>query len=203
MNAFRQQRAWYWIAIAAIVIALVALLVPHGQARTPPHGWRFYRRSLWVCWCPSACCRCCRFSRWATRPKFHRWLPRSSALRLSDSLRFFNRSRDTRLVSRRPCDPPMTNFCPSAERHLYGIHLQCTRCTCHELAVSGDSADPGLLLLVLRAMAAKGKDSKTPARIFHRGTWNRGSRLDSPLPAAPSVRHRSAAAPGRRCGRGR
>lgn len=36
MNAFRQQRAWYWIAIAAIVIALVALLVPHSHATDAP-----------------------------------------------------------------------------------------------------------------------------------------------------------------------
>jgi cell division protein FtsW (lipid II flippase) len=36
MRAFRQQRAWYWIAIAAIVIALVALLVPHGHATNAP-----------------------------------------------------------------------------------------------------------------------------------------------------------------------
>jgi hypothetical protein len=36
MRAFRQQRAWYWIAIAAIVIALVALLVPHGNATSAP-----------------------------------------------------------------------------------------------------------------------------------------------------------------------
>ncbi len=36
MKAFRQQRAWYWIAIAAIVIAIVALLVPHGHATDAP-----------------------------------------------------------------------------------------------------------------------------------------------------------------------
>jgi len=36
MNAFRQRRAWYWIAIAAIVIALVALLVPHGHSTDAP-----------------------------------------------------------------------------------------------------------------------------------------------------------------------
>jgi hypothetical protein len=36
MNAFRQQRAWYWIAIAAIMIALVALLVPHGHSTDAP-----------------------------------------------------------------------------------------------------------------------------------------------------------------------
>jgi hypothetical protein len=38
MRAFRQQRAWYWIAIAAIVIALVALLVPHGHS-TDASAW--------------------------------------------------------------------------------------------------------------------------------------------------------------------
>lgn len=32
MNAFRQQRAWFWIAVAAIAIALIALLVPHGHS---------------------------------------------------------------------------------------------------------------------------------------------------------------------------
>lgn len=32
MNAFRQRRAWFWIAVAAITIALVALLVPHIDA---------------------------------------------------------------------------------------------------------------------------------------------------------------------------
>jgi cell division protein FtsW (lipid II flippase) len=36
MRAFRQQRAWYWIAIAAIVIALVALLLPHSHATNAP-----------------------------------------------------------------------------------------------------------------------------------------------------------------------
>lgn len=36
MRAFRHRRAWCWIAIAAIVIALVALLVPHGHATNAP-----------------------------------------------------------------------------------------------------------------------------------------------------------------------
>jgi hypothetical protein len=36
MSGFRQQRAWYWIAIAAIVIALVAFLVPHGHSTNAP-----------------------------------------------------------------------------------------------------------------------------------------------------------------------
>lgn len=35
MSVFRQRRAWYWIAIAAILIALVALLVPHHNANGP------------------------------------------------------------------------------------------------------------------------------------------------------------------------
>ena len=35
MNAFRQKRAWFWIAIAATLIALVALLVPHHNASGP------------------------------------------------------------------------------------------------------------------------------------------------------------------------
>ena len=36
MNAFRQQRTWFWIAIAAIVIVFVALLVPHGSSTDAP-----------------------------------------------------------------------------------------------------------------------------------------------------------------------
>jgi hypothetical protein len=36
VNAFRQQRAWFWIAIAAIAIALIALLVPHGHSPDAP-----------------------------------------------------------------------------------------------------------------------------------------------------------------------
>ena len=37
MNALlRQKRAWFWVAIAAIVIALVALIVPHGHATDVP-----------------------------------------------------------------------------------------------------------------------------------------------------------------------
>ena len=34
MNALRQQRIWFWVAIAAILIALAALLIPHGSAGT-------------------------------------------------------------------------------------------------------------------------------------------------------------------------
>lgn len=36
MNAFRQKRAWFWIAVAAILIALAALLVPHTGAHSQP-----------------------------------------------------------------------------------------------------------------------------------------------------------------------
>ncbi|HEY2467822.1 MAG TPA: hypothetical protein VGI45_08265 [Terracidiphilus sp.] len=36
MSSFRQQRSWYWIAIAAIVITLVALIVPHGHVTDSP-----------------------------------------------------------------------------------------------------------------------------------------------------------------------
>jgi hypothetical protein len=47
MSAFRQQRAWYWIAIGAIVIALVALLVPHGHAMDAP-AWMALLPALFV-----------------------------------------------------------------------------------------------------------------------------------------------------------
>ena len=37
MNGFRQKkRAWLWIATAAIVLALIALLVPHGTGNAQP-----------------------------------------------------------------------------------------------------------------------------------------------------------------------
>ena len=37
MRAFSNKRAWFWIAIAAIAIAIIALLVPqiHGTADQP------------------------------------------------------------------------------------------------------------------------------------------------------------------------
>lgn len=38
MNAFRQKRVWFWIAMAAIAIALIALIVPHGH-RTAQSDW--------------------------------------------------------------------------------------------------------------------------------------------------------------------
>ena len=39
MNTFHPRRAWFWIAIAAIVIALVALLVPHAGQSTAQPDW--------------------------------------------------------------------------------------------------------------------------------------------------------------------
>lgn len=36
MKAFRHQRAWFWIAVAAIAIALIALIVPHGSNTDAP-----------------------------------------------------------------------------------------------------------------------------------------------------------------------
>lgn len=35
MKSFRQKRVWFWIAIAAIVIAVLALIVPHHNANGP------------------------------------------------------------------------------------------------------------------------------------------------------------------------
>jgi hypothetical protein len=39
MNAFRQKRAWFWIAIAALAIVLIALLVPHGHSNVDHPAW--------------------------------------------------------------------------------------------------------------------------------------------------------------------
>jgi hypothetical protein len=39
MNGFRHKRAWFWVAIAAIVITLVALLVPHVGNSPDQQGW--------------------------------------------------------------------------------------------------------------------------------------------------------------------
>jgi hypothetical protein len=36
MSAFPNRRAWFWIAIAAIVIAVLALLIPHGSSTDAP-----------------------------------------------------------------------------------------------------------------------------------------------------------------------
>jgi hypothetical protein len=39
MNGLRQRRAWFWVAIAAIAIALVALLVPHVGNSLDQQAW--------------------------------------------------------------------------------------------------------------------------------------------------------------------
>lgn len=39
MNAFRQRRLWFWIAFAAIAIAVIALLVPHGVNTAHQPTW--------------------------------------------------------------------------------------------------------------------------------------------------------------------
>jgi hypothetical protein len=39
MTFLGQKRDWFWIAIAAIVIAIVALLVPHGHATADQPAW--------------------------------------------------------------------------------------------------------------------------------------------------------------------
>jgi hypothetical protein len=36
MSAFPIKRAWFWIAIAAIAIAVLALLIPHGSSTDAP-----------------------------------------------------------------------------------------------------------------------------------------------------------------------
>jgi hypothetical protein len=48
MNVLRQKRAWFWIAIAAIVIAIVALLVPHGHATPDQPAWMALLPSFFV-----------------------------------------------------------------------------------------------------------------------------------------------------------
>lgn len=39
MKAFRPKRAWFWIAIAAIAIAVIALLVPHTGNTGDQPAW--------------------------------------------------------------------------------------------------------------------------------------------------------------------
>ena len=36
MKLFCKQRAWFWIAVAVVSIALLALLIPHGQSTDAP-----------------------------------------------------------------------------------------------------------------------------------------------------------------------
>jgi hypothetical protein len=39
MRVFGSKRAWFWFAVAAIVIAIVALLVPHGHLSADQPAW--------------------------------------------------------------------------------------------------------------------------------------------------------------------
>jgi len=39
MNGFRHKHAWFWVAIAAIAIALMALLVPHVGNSPDQQAW--------------------------------------------------------------------------------------------------------------------------------------------------------------------
>lgn len=39
MKVFRQRRVWFWIAFAAIAIAVIALLVPHEANTTHQLTW--------------------------------------------------------------------------------------------------------------------------------------------------------------------
>lgn len=39
MNAFNPKRAWFWIAVTAIAIAVIALLVPHVGNTADQSAW--------------------------------------------------------------------------------------------------------------------------------------------------------------------
>jgi hypothetical protein len=39
VNAFSPKRAWFWIAVAAITIAVIALLLPHAGNTADQQGW--------------------------------------------------------------------------------------------------------------------------------------------------------------------
>jgi hypothetical protein len=39
MNAFHPKRAWFWIAVAAIAIAVIAMLVPHNGNTAEQPAW--------------------------------------------------------------------------------------------------------------------------------------------------------------------
>lgn len=45
MSVFRQKRVWFWIAFAAIVIALVVFIVPNVHGNSPDY-------SLWLALLP-------------------------------------------------------------------------------------------------------------------------------------------------------
>ncbi len=98
--------------------------IQHRRSRLDGASPRVLR---WACLFRSACCRCCRSFRSATRPKLHRWPLPSSALRPSDSLNFFNRSTHAGTCGsccRCLCDPPTAEFCPTSERS--SLWIPCT-----------------------------------------------------------------------------
>ena len=39
MKAFHPKRIWFWIALAAIAIAMIALLLPHNGNTADQHTW--------------------------------------------------------------------------------------------------------------------------------------------------------------------
>jgi hypothetical protein len=39
MKAFHPKRIWFWIALAAIAIAVIAMLVPHNGNTADQHAW--------------------------------------------------------------------------------------------------------------------------------------------------------------------
>ena len=39
MNVFNPKRAWFWIAVASIAIAVIALLVPHTGNTADHYAW--------------------------------------------------------------------------------------------------------------------------------------------------------------------
>lgn len=47
MKQLRKQRAWFWIAVAAIAIVVLALLIPHGQTTDAP-AWMALLPAIFV-----------------------------------------------------------------------------------------------------------------------------------------------------------
>ncbi len=39
MSAFRQRRIWFWIAVAALAIAVIALMAPHAGNTADQPAW--------------------------------------------------------------------------------------------------------------------------------------------------------------------